>query len=286
MMRVIVQLLCLSITMALSVTHASLATNDQHSEVMTIQEFTKALKENPLLKMTKTEKDPLTNEEEHTIQMAEQYKNFSLGGKFDQDRGIATFKGDILVVGGGKRSGNDGHNTGLTNVEKELKSIEDLSKHIKTIMQPEARFSPVTGKKLDSQSIRTEEIASINLKIQDIKAEMHKRVLDKYFSLNIEPSVQPDFLASITSVSDMAKIPDHRFKQVIFENVDCTVFLNANTYIILSRITAPGGTIHITTGTFCDRLFPVVAEKTKWKTSIYAQLKRKTSKGIDVRLVN
>jgi hypothetical protein len=272
--------------MALSVAHASLVTNTQNNEVMTIQEFTKALKENPILESTKTQNDPLTNEEKHTIQMAEQYKNFSLGGKFDQDRDISTFKGDILVVGGGKRSGEDGHNTGLTNVEKELNSIEDLSKHIKTIMQPEARFSPVTGKKLDSTLAREEEVTFINKKIQDIKAEMHKRVLDKYFSLNIEPSVQPDFLASITSVSDMSKIPDHRFKQVIFENVDCTVFLNANTYKILSRITAPGGMIHITTGTFCDRLFPVVAEKTKWKTSIYAQLKKKTSKGIDIKLAN
>lgn len=285
-MRTIIHLSFFSAMMALSVANASQDTNTKSREVMTLQEFTKALKENPLLKTTNTQNDPLTNEETHTIQMAEQYKNSSLGGKFDQDRDIATFKGDTLVVGGGKRSGHDGHNTGLTNVEKELDEIDNLSKHIKTIMHPESRFSPVTGKKLDSEDARADEVKELTTKIQKIKEAMHKRVLDKYFSLNIEPSVQPDFLASVMSISDMSKIPDQRFKQVIFENVDCTVFLNANTYKILTRITAPGGIIHITTGTFCDRLFPVVAGKTKWKTSVYAQLKNKTAKGIDIKLVN
>ena len=108
---------------------------------------------------------------------------------------------------------------------------------------------------------------------------------EKYFTVDINPNAKPDMVGSATSKSDMGRLPDNRFGNVHFENVDCNVFLDPASWKIIERITKKGGTIIIPVASRCHRLVPFVLSQTKWKNDIDKNLIHSTS-GYDLKLIN
>lgn len=180
---------------------------------MTPIEFNQALKDNPFLQSLR-KNFPLTDYEKHIVEEGLEYEHSSGGGV--ENRPIQDFKGDTLFVGGGKKGGfseshpETGHNIGLTNIEFILSEIERVRNY---------PFNPKTGQKFDE--------AERQQQIQDLKDKVNS-ILDTYYTVNLDESVDPDFVASITNPSDMSKIPNHRFQNVVFENVDINVWFNPN----------------------------------------------------------
>ena len=203
--------------------------------VKTPDEFTKIIANDPFLIKYKANWK-LTMVEISSIEAARRHQHNDYDGIFDKGRNIDEFKGNILVVGGGKhlRAGT------LTALIEESQ--------------------------VDQSKEKLEEIKKIKIRNQEI--------LDTYYSLNIDPKAQPDILASITSISDMAKIPDGRFNKVIFENVDAEVFLNPHLYPILERITQKGGEILFNIATTGKRLIIPMTRHTKWAAEIQDQLRK------------
>jgi hypothetical protein len=186
-------------------------------------------------------------------------RDSNYGGIFGAGRNIADFSGDILVVGGGKGVGI----TGLADPAVYQQFIVDVTSGI-------GKFSVLTGEKI-TEINKKEIILQYESKITEDSIENIKK-LNTYFTINIDPMVQPDLLASITSESDMSHIPDHRFGKIIFENVNGSVFLNPNIYKILRRILKPGGELDIIVPFACRRLIIPMTEHTEWGEAIKKQM--------------
>lgn len=95
--------------------------------------------------------------------------------------------------------------------------------------------------------------------------------LDKFYTLNIEPNVKSDIFASITNNYDLREIPNHRFDNVEFGNVPCSVFLDPNLYPNLECLTK---IVSLSIPNSCRRLIILVIKKTKWGLQFYHILKR------------
>ena len=87
----------------------------------------------------------------------------------------------------------------------------------------------------------------------------------KWYTVDLDASAMPDLVGSVTSVADMAALPDHRFELVYYENVNYNVFLDPQTLRIASRITKPGGTIRFTVAPNGTRLVAYMLHKSAWQ---------------------
>ncbi len=189
------------------------------------------------------------------------YAAFSAGGVVS--RSIKDFKGETLLVGGGKAGGLSatslaGHNLGVTNTDRLLKEIEQLKNGTFS-----AKYGGRAGLPLNSEDNKKKEISAIQEEVN--------QVVDKYYTVNIEPETDPDLLAFIANIEDMTSIPDGRFSSVIFENVNMNVWLDPRLFVVLERITKPGGIITIDGATH-PRLLVVAFSHTKWASEVNAQL--------------
>jgi len=220
-----------------------------NNEVMDLDKFINVLNQDPLLiKYNKTSSVlPLNKCEVLMIEEAKRNEYRSYGGLFDKNRHIDKFIGECLFIGGGKLSGTRGKNDGITvliNIENELQQIDEV---INKLHSGQWEYDQHTGKKFTTSKEKKDYIKQLKLKkVLYKKAFLLKNqdTLDKFYTLNIEPNVKPDILASITNNYDLRKIPDHRFDNVEFENVPCSVFLDPNLYPNLERITKIGGKIN------------------------------------------
>ncbi len=229
--------------------------------VMNVDQFNEAIKNNDLLKkLGKT--DPLSENEKGNLKRALEFERSDVGGVVN--RQLNDFKGNTLVIGGGKKdaqspSDEGGGNRGITWIEKFQNEIKEATKLIEDIKSK----SWTEENKQRNIELLQKEIEENQKKVDDI--------LNTYYTVNIEKGDDPDLVASITSISDMSKIPDNYFQKVIFENVDILVWLNPNIFKILERITKPGGSI-IIDGAVHSRLLVVAFAHTKWAQQINKQV--------------
>lgn len=170
---------------------------------------------------------------------------------FDKDfkgRDIKSFLGDTLVVGGGKKPGILGSNQGKTVLINLIDEINNIELVIKKIDSGEWKYDHQTG-----QQFKTEREKLGYIKTLYEKKDLYKKafalkntdILERYYTLNIYSSVEPDMLASITNDSDIKQIPDHKFEYVEFEDVPCSIFLDPKLYTNLERITKIGGKLSV-----------------------------------------
>ena len=268
----------LGITTVLSSTYSEGASFIPKDHVMTLDEFKEALNTNAFLKQEhQTINDqPLDEYEIEMIEIAIKDKNSHFGGEFDQGREINKFTGNTLLVGGGKKSGKYGENQGKTvliDIKAETTEIEEL---IKNLRSDKWTYDPYTGKKFKTAAEKETYIKALEHKralYKEAFSKKNKDILDRYYTLNIERLIQPDMLASITSETDMSKIPDNKFMHVEFESVSCDVFLNPKLYPILARITKPKGTIKFSVSNVCRRLMVPVIQSTKFGEEFTKKLK-------------
>ena len=264
-----------------TITTASYAHNN-HSKntVMSIDKFIKAINENNFLKSEHqtTYDRPLNRSEIVMIKAALQYEHSSFGGVFNQNRNINYFTGDTLVVGGGKKIGKYGTNQGmtvLTNINVVEAEIEELIKNLQSGKWNEdpyigKHFTSITTKKLYIKQL----LAKKNL-YKEAFSKKNQDTLNRYYTVNIDVSVDPDLLGSITSKSDMSKIPDNKFTNVEFENVPCNVFLDPKLYPIIARITKSNGKISFSVSNACSRLIVPVIQSTKFGKEFMRKLKKR-----------
>lgn len=239
--------------------------------IISKKEFETSINNNSFFKSmsdTTTDKN-LCRYELNAIKYAQDEANKNYGSTFDTGRYISNFKGSVLVVGAGKKSGTKKSNQGkclLVDFNKDFKHLIEEIKQLKDLQKKQ------NSKKLVTRLYNLEE-----------KLELYKRafilrnqdILERYFTIDIDKTVQPDMVGSITSESDMSKIPDNRFDHIEFENVPCNVFLNPTLYKILERITKPGGTISLSVNNSCRRLIVPIIQRTKFGPSYLKELARK-----------
>lgn len=208
-----------------------------------------------------------------SIELSHEYAATDFGGVFAEGRHINDFKGDTLVVGGGKAPGEYGNNRGITVLRCAKGRIAYFEGFWKTLRN--AKINRNSGGRI-SDKLRAiaikkyaEELARVNEEVN----EYNSQKLDTYFTLNIDKLTQPDILASITSEKDMAKIPDRRFSKVIFEHINGFVYVNPSLYPILQRIVKPGGTIEFWGVTTSWRRFmiPFMESLTPWGDQVKSQ---------------
>ncbi|BBB57601.1 hypothetical protein MPCS_01612 (plasmid) [Candidatus Megaera polyxenophila] len=253
------------------------------NEVMDLDKFINVLNQDSLLvKYNKIPSVlPLNRHEVLMIEEAKRNEYKSYGGLFDKNRHINQFMGECLFIGGGKLSGNRGENDGITvliNIENELQQIDEV---INKLRSGQWEYDKHTGKKFTTNKEKKDYIKQLKLKkVLYKKAFLLKNqdTLDKFYTLNIEPNVKPDILASITNNYDLREIPDHRFDNVEFENVPCSVFLDPNLYPNLERITKIGGKINFSVSSECGRLIIPVIKKTKFASQFIEKLENKLFK--------
>ena len=248
--------------------------------IMTFDEFKYVINNNNFLQQEhQTINDqPLDIHEIKMIKIAIKDENSYFGGEFDQGRDINKFTGNTLLVGGGKRAGMRGENDGKTiliDVKAETTEIEEL---IKNLRSDKWTYDPYTGEQFETDAEKETYIKALEHKkalYKEAFSKKNKDILDRYYTLNIERLIQPDMLASITSETDMSKIPDNKFMHVEFESVSCDVFLNPKLYPILARITKPKGTIKFSVSNVCRRLMVPVIQSTKFGEEFTKKLKEK-----------
>ncbi|MDP3372297.1 MAG: hypothetical protein Q8S21_05355 [Candidatus Paracaedibacteraceae bacterium] len=253
----------------LTLSKADPALCGSRDSVMTVIQFQHAINNYDFFKKKKTtlKNSPLDKYELKMIEAAISQDKVDFGGEFDSGREVNNFMGQILVVGGGKLKGTYGENQGKTallDFSKEDNEIVDL---IHKLQSGEWQEDPYTGIKFNNYKDKEAYIKELQRKQKLYKKafdQKNRDTLERYYTLNIAKDVQPDILASITSESDMKKIPDHKFARVEFENVPCPVFLNPKLYKILSRITKPGGKIELSVTNACRRLIAPVIQNTKF----------------------
>jgi hypothetical protein len=139
---------------------------------------------------------------------------------------------------------------------------------------------PYTGKKFKTVVEKENYIKKLKYKRELYKkafTQRNKDILKRFYTLNIEREVRPDLLASVISLTDMSKIPDHKFTNVEFEDVSCHFFLNPKLYQILARITKPEGKIKLSVTNACRRLLAPVIQPTKFGDEFEIELQKKYS---------
>jgi hypothetical protein len=248
-------------------------------KLMTAEEFQEAINSNEFLKEHNLT-GPLTDGELHQIKSS-QYTTENVGGMVR--RNLQEFKGDILLIGGERVL--PGHRArgaaGRNQEDREiwyapnpllLSKLEHQKGFLKWLETPAAQenFSDPSWPEKTRNTIRELEIL---IDKYDKKRDEVLRTdpFNKYYVLNIAEEVEPDLVASIASLTDTQSIPDHHFREVIFENVDAFVFLNPNTLKIMERVAKPGGTIKISTAASAARLYIIVFHGTKWESEIEKQ---------------
>lgn len=251
-----------------------------NNEVMDLDKFINVLNQDPLLiKYNKTPAVlPLNKYEVLMIEEAKrnEYKNY--GGIFDKNRHINQFMGECLFVGGGKLPGPRGENDGITvliNIDSEIQQIDEV---INKLRSGQWEYDQHTGKKFTTNKDKKDYIKQLKLKkVLYKKAFLLKNqdILDRFYTLNIEPNVKPDMLGSITSEADMKLIPNNKFDCIKFENVPCNVFLDPKLYTNLERITKIGGKISFSISSECGRLIIPVIKKTKFASQFILKLENK-----------
>ena len=250
-----------------------------NDKIMTLEEFKLVLNSDQFLIIEKDtlKHNPLIIEEIEAVNEANQ-KCQTFFNKNFKGRDIKYFLGDTLVIGGGKKPGILGDNQGKTvliNLTDENNNIELVIKKLET---GEWEYDHQAGKKFKTEK---EKLGYIKTLYE--KKDLYNKVfelkntytLERYYTLNIDSSVEPDMLASITSGSDIKQIPDHKFHNVEFENVPCSVFLDPNLYPNLERITKIGGKISFSLSNSCRRLIIPVIKKTKFGSQFLSHLKDK-----------
>ena len=248
---------------------ASLRAN--HRDIIkTIAEFEANIAKDPFLSKYHANQR-LIERETISIEAARRHQHSDYGGFFDEGRNIDKFKGSILVVGGGKKVGPGS----VTNLSEETQRANEIPIVINGLeTNPLYKWDEFT---LEHYPNKEQAIAKLK---QELQAEIEKnrienqQILDTYYSLNINPEARPDILASITSIKDMAKIPDGRFTKVIIEDVDTEVYLNPNIYSILERITKKGAEIVIMLPIAGTRLIIPMTRNTKWGEQVQQQLRQ------------
>lgn len=249
--------------------------------VMTKKEFAEAIENDGFLKANEKTK-PLADYtaqqirasgEEQAINEALKYERANFGGIFDVGREIGKFEGDILIVGGGKETGIDermypGLKPGIT----VLGNAQKYKVVLEGIKSKDFQINPISLEDCSTEEKRNTCIKNLEKLIADIDLK-NSSILKTYYTVNIDSKAKPDLLASVISESDMKRIPDHKFKTVIFENVNCSVFLNPILYKILERITERNGRITLSVSYNCHRLMVPVIAKTKFKNEFEKKLK-------------
>ena len=237
--------------------------------VKTVAEFEADITKDPFLAKYHANQGP-TADEITQIGEAREFQHTNFGGIFDKGRSIGDFNGNTLVVGGGKVGTSP-----LTALTKFTKEVNDLEMAIYSVEKHSFNF--ITKEVYHTKEAKDAALAKLREELQaelDRTKNRNQEILDKYYTLNIEPNTQPDILASITSINDMAKIPDGRFEKVIFENVNGSVYLNPQLYPILERITKKGGEIFIILPYHCKRLIIPMTRNTKWGEQVQDQLRQ------------
>jgi hypothetical protein len=252
----------------------------KHSDkIMTLKEFIISLNSDQFLiaKKDTPRHNPLIIEEIEAITEVNK-KSPTFFNKNFKGRDIKSFLGDTLVIGGGKKSGLSGDNQGKTvliNVTDECNNIDLI---IKKIESGDLKHDQHTGQLFKSKKEKLSYIKTLYEKKDLYKKAFELKntyTIERYYTLNIDSSVEPDMLGSITSKADMKQIPDHRFDNVEFENVPCNVFLDPNLYLNLERITKIGGKISLSISNSCRRLIIPVINKTKFGTQFLLRLEDK-----------
>lgn len=231
------------------------------SEVPSEEQFKKLIKENEFLKKL-GDNGPLTDGEKWQIQLAIKDQNTVYTPKVN--RRIDEFKGSELVIGGGKKYGENEDNRGITNIEEELKRLD-------TFKDVSNKFNPYAD--LSSMDKLTEERRKKLISETQIKINA---VLDKYYTVNYDETTEPDLVNSATDIKGMtANLPDNRFDRLYYEGVNTFVFLNPNAWKIMERLCKKGGEIEIRAGVRGMRLLPIILKGTKWEKGVLRQLKEK-----------
>lgn len=251
-----------------SITHGCLAFDIPQNRVMTVMEFQKALDNNEFLqKEGYTTRDiALDQYEIELINLALANQSVNLGGYIEPGRELEKFTGSTLLVGGGKLAGPNGENDGKTIVVNHTTEIQAIQSLVNSVKEDSIESATNSQRVLSDQEKHNqiqqlqEKIAIYQLAAQSLNNDL----LARYFTLNIEPKIAPDMLASVVSESDMSKIPDNKFINVEFENVPCDVFLDPQLYRTLERITQSPGSISFSISYPCRRLIVPVIEKTKY----------------------
>ena len=239
--------------------------------IISKKEFETSIDNNSFLKSifdTTADKN-LCHYELNAIKYALNEENKNYGGTFDTGRDISNFKGSTLVVGAGKKSGIKKSNQGKCLLVDFNKKFNYLIKEIKQLKDLQKKQNL---KKLATRIYKLEEKLELYKKAFTLT---NQDILERYFTIDIDETLQPDMVGSITSESDMSQIPDNRFDHVEFENVPCNVFLNPTLYKILERITKPGGTISLSVNNSCRRLIVPIIQQTKFGPSYLKELSQK-----------
>ncbi|BBB57600.1 hypothetical protein MPCS_01611 (plasmid) [Candidatus Megaera polyxenophila] len=252
----------------------------KHSDkVMTLKEFKKILNSDQFLIARKDtpKHNPLIIEEIEAITEVNK-KSPAFFNKNFKGRNVKSFLGDTLVIGGGKKSGISGDNQGKTVLINVIDECNNIDLIIKKIESGDLKHNQHTGQLFKSKKEKLNYIKTLYEKKDLYKKAFELKntyTLERYYTLNIDSSVEPDMLGSITSKADMKQIPDHRFDNVEFENVPCSVFLNPSLYPNLERITKIGGKISLSISNSCRRLIIPVIKKTKFGLQFLSQLENK-----------
>jgi len=247
------------------------------ANIMTVKEFKEEIKNNSFLKEHGVNEEPVTSQETDKVDYAHEYANSKGGGKFN--RPLEQYKGDTLLVGGGKNVGyhyKKDYEEGTKIPSKsdstnwKIYIMSRMEERLKNLPLWYDLYEPNVPVKIDT----IEKKAQLAKKIeQEKQTELDNKIQEtnKYYTIDIDPLSEPDFIASFTDLGEMSKIPDNSFQNVIFESVPLFLLLNPNTIKTLERITKPGGTITLE-NSMQPRLLVVAFGNTKWKDQVYKQL--------------
>lgn len=176
-------------------------------------------------------------------------KKLSVTYEMKANRKIEDFKGDTLVIGGGRKE------SGITNIQALDEEILDI---------PRFKFNVDTGEKLNEESRQH----PLNEKQKE-----RQHIIDNYYTINYSQDVDPDLVGSATDVNLLKILPKNRFKTIYYENVDNWIFLNPATLQIAQELCEPGGTIKISTGFTGARLLLIALEDMPNAVDALKQLK-------------
>ncbi|MEN8236342.1 MAG: hypothetical protein ABFQ95_02155 [Pseudomonadota bacterium] len=232
----------------------------QISSVPSAEEFAKLIQGNDFLKQL-NDIGPVTKSEKWQIELAIKDQNTTYTPKIN--RSLEDFKGEELVIGGGKKKGKYRDNRGKTMIQPYLDDLEKLR-------QGEYKFDPFGSVK----GPLTEETR--NLAISNFQEKLLDPVLNKYYTINYDETTEPDLVTSATDINGiMENLPKGRFDRIHYENVNTFVFLNPNAWKIMEYLCKKGGTITINAGVHGMRLLPIILKDTKWEQQVQSQLKKK-----------
>jgi hypothetical protein len=176
-------------------------------------------------------------------------KKLSVTYEMKANRKIEDFKGDTLVIGGGRKE------SGITNIQVLDEEIFDI---------PRFKFNVDTGEKLNEESRQH---------LLNEKQQERQHIIDNYYTINYSQDVDPDLVGSATDVNLLKILPKNRFKTIYYENVDNWIFLNPATLQIAQELCEPGGTIKISTGFNGARLLLIALEDMPNTVDALKQLK-------------